>query len=282
MRKKLHIKMSASEMLCLVRYFGLIIGDLIPEDDQSWHLYKYLRQILDIVASPQIVRSDAKVLKILIQKHNELYVNLFGNLKPKFHNLLHYPRILLQNGPCINFWSMRFESRHRELKANVQSMSSCKNLLVTIATKQILKVCEVIHNIECENSFISFVFLITATVKFFFFFFFSYFSNVKETKYYNQLQMHGNLYKTGTFFVTNVESSEKEFGAILKIINVKDLFFHVKIFEEITFDEHYHAYIVHPKGNDNKFIKYSDLPAITPCLSVKNHNTHFVSTRYGL
>ena len=80
-----------------------------------------------------------------------------------------------------------------------------------------------------------------------------------------------------------MENSEKEFGEILKIINVKDeLFFHVKIFEEITFDEHYHAYIVHPKGNDNKFIKYSDLPAISPCLSVKNHNTHFFSTRYGL
>ena len=30
LKQKLHMKMSASEMLCLVRYFGLIIGDLIP------------------------------------------------------------------------------------------------------------------------------------------------------------------------------------------------------------------------------------------------------------
>ena len=159
------------------------------------------------------------------------------------------------------FLSMRFESRHRQLKANVQSTSSCKNLSVTIATKQILKLCEVIHNIECENSF-----------KF-------GFPDHSDC----QVQMHGNVYKTGTFLVTNMVNSEKEFGEILKIINVKDeLFFHMKIFEEITFDEHYHANIVHPKGNDNKFIKYSNLPAISPCLSVKNHNTHFVSTRYGL
>ena len=127
--------MSASEMLYLVRYFGPIIEDLIPKDDQSWQVYKYLRQILDIVTSPQIVRSDANVLKNLIQKHNELCVNLVGNSNPKFHNLLHYPTILLQNGPCINFWSMLFESRHRELKANVQSKSSSKNQLVTIVTK---------------------------------------------------------------------------------------------------------------------------------------------------
>ena len=125
---------------------------------------------------------------------------------------------------------------------------------------------------------LSFVFLITATIKKK-----SYFSNAKEAKYHNQLQMHGNLYKIGTFIVTNMENSEKEFGEILNIINIKDdLFFYVNIFEEITFDEHYHAYIVHPKGNGIKLIKYSDLPAIPPYLTVKNHNTHFVSTRYGL
>ena len=61
---KLHLKMSASEILCLVRYWGLMIGDLIPDDDEYWQLYKYLRQIIDIVTSPRIIRSDAKILKV--------------------------------------------------------------------------------------------------------------------------------------------------------------------------------------------------------------------------
>ena len=120
--------MSASEMLCFVRYFGLIVGDLIPENDKHLELYKYLGQIIDIVTSPRVIRSDAKVLKKLIEEHNQLYIDICGVSKPKFHILLHYPTILLNNGPLINFWSMRFESKHRHLKANAQSTNSSKNL----------------------------------------------------------------------------------------------------------------------------------------------------------
>lgn len=151
LKMKLKFEMSASEMLGLTRYFGVIIGDMIPEEDECWLLYKYLRQIIDIVTSPRIIRSDAKVLKKLIEQHNELYIKLFGALKSKFHNLLHYPRILLLNGPCIHLWSMRFESRHRQSKSNVQATSCSKNLLVAIATKQTLKMCQMIHSIKQEN-----------------------------------------------------------------------------------------------------------------------------------
>ncbi|OXU19034.1 hypothetical protein TSAR_015127 [Trichomalopsis sarcophagae] len=63
--------MSATETLCLVQYFG-------------------------------IIRSDDKRLELLIKSHNQLFIDWYGNLKSKFHNLMHYPRFLLQNGPCIN------------------------------------------------------------------------------------------------------------------------------------------------------------------------------------
>lgn len=42
----LTLKMSATQTLCFVKYFGLLIGDLIPENDL---LYKLLGEILDIV-----------------------------------------------------------------------------------------------------------------------------------------------------------------------------------------------------------------------------------------
>lgn len=113
------LKMSASEMLSFVRFFGLMVGHLITDkEDEYWKLYKYLRQIIDILCSPRIIDSDAKQLKVLIKLHHELYIRLCGPLKPKFHILSHYPRILFENGPFTNFWCMRFESRHRDLKAN--------------------------------------------------------------------------------------------------------------------------------------------------------------------
>lgn len=40
--------MSASEMLCLVRYFGLIIDELVPLENKVWKLYISLRKVIDI------------------------------------------------------------------------------------------------------------------------------------------------------------------------------------------------------------------------------------------
>lgn len=48
------LKMSASEMMFFVRHFGLIIGDLVPEDDEVWRLYIVLTEILDIVTAPYV------------------------------------------------------------------------------------------------------------------------------------------------------------------------------------------------------------------------------------
>ena len=143
---KLNCKMSASEMLRLVRYLGLMIGDLIPEDDQHWQLYLYLRQIIDIVTSPRLISSDIKVLNNSITLHNQLYIKFFGALKPKFHNLVHYPTVLENNGPRILYWPMRYESRHRQLKENAHSSKCNINLLVTIATKQLLQLAQLFNS----------------------------------------------------------------------------------------------------------------------------------------
>lgn len=89
------LKMSAAEMLCFVRYFGVMIGDLVPENDEHWKLFLYLRKIFDILLSPRILISHIKYLVYLIEKHHQLYIQLFGTLKPKYHFLIHYPRILL-------------------------------------------------------------------------------------------------------------------------------------------------------------------------------------------
>ena len=79
-----------------------------------------------------------------------------------------------------------------------------------------------------------------------------------------------------------MENYEKEFGEILRIIKVNsDIFFHIKIYEDITFDRHCHAYIVKNKINDIIY-KYNDLSIKTRWLFVKIKNTHFILTRYGL
>ena len=90
--QKLSLKMSAAEMLCFVRYLGLMIGDLIPKNDAHWKLCLNLRKIIDIVLSPRITYVDANELKTLIENLNKLYKVLYGPLKPKFHFSIHYPQ----------------------------------------------------------------------------------------------------------------------------------------------------------------------------------------------
>ena len=128
--------MSAAGMLCFVKYFGLIIGHKVVEENKVWQLYIKLRKIIDINTSPRFVRSDVYDLERLITEHHALYIELFGSLKPKFHNMLHYPRLMLENGPLIHIWSMRYEPKHRELKRTANATSCTKNILRTLLIKQ--------------------------------------------------------------------------------------------------------------------------------------------------
>ena len=43
------INLSASEMLCLTRNLGQMIGDLVPEDSNVWKMYLTLREIVEFV-----------------------------------------------------------------------------------------------------------------------------------------------------------------------------------------------------------------------------------------
>ncbi|XP_043485169.1 uncharacterized protein LOC122513007 [Leptopilina heterotoma] len=135
LKLKQKLKMSASEMSCFVRYLGVMLGDLIPRENESWNLYLKLRQIVDIVTAPRLLRSNTFRLKELIEEHHLLYIKLFGHLTPKFHNMTHYPDILLTSGPLVHQWSMRFESKNKELKQTATSTYCQKNILKTIAIK---------------------------------------------------------------------------------------------------------------------------------------------------
>lgn len=279
-KNKMSLKMSAAEMLNFIQIFSIVMGHHIPEHDKHWKLFKYLRQILDIILSPRVIRSDSKRLDNLVKKLNNLYVEHYGALQPKFHNLLHYGRILLQNGPLVRFSSMRYESRHRSIKASAQA-SSCKiNLLKTVATKQIFQMCYLMHNLEFDSK-PKFGTLDETDCS-------AIYNNIlqvtegKQFECFNYVEIDNITYKIGSLLVINMQASETEFGKIEKIIGVNnEIYFYFEVFEEITFDAHYHAYLVKPK-NELKFLNSESLPNIAPCLSVETKNEHFIVAPYLL
>lgn len=94
--------MSASEM-CLVRYFPLIIGELVPRNNEVFLFYILLRKIVDLCCTRKIQPECNVLLNSLVAEHNRLYLIISNStLKPKYHFLVHYGELLLKNGP-INF-----------------------------------------------------------------------------------------------------------------------------------------------------------------------------------
>lgn len=131
-----NVKQSATEMLILVRYSGLIISDLIPIEEPVWVLYITLRKVLDIMLSPALEEGSIYLLKTLIAELNNLYLKYSNNcLKPKFHFLVHYSSMIKKFGPVSHIWAMRYEAKHRILKICARSSFNKRNLCLTLAIK---------------------------------------------------------------------------------------------------------------------------------------------------
>ena len=76
---KIRLKQSSGEMMVLLRYLSLIIGDLVPSNNVYWSLYLVLRKIIGMVTSPRIVKGESFDLQELVAEHNraEQHVPLF-------------------------------------------------------------------------------------------------------------------------------------------------------------------------------------------------------------
>uniref|UniRef100_A0ABD2X610 S1 motif domain-containing protein n=1 Tax=Trichogramma kaykai TaxID=54128 RepID=A0ABD2X610_9HYME len=222
------LKMSAAETLFVVRYIQLMIGDLIDKKDEHWTLLKLLRQIVDIVTSDRIVKETPLLLVDYVQDFNKLYVKLFQELKPKFHFLLHYGRLLTDYGPCVHYSTMRFESRHRPIKSISFSSNCKKNLLHSITVKQKLRLLEVIHNTQLETTNLSDL------------------DNDKNSfqSNLNDIVINGRKYQIGSFIAVDITKSEVTIGKIEQIVTVNGkTYFSLQMYEQMAFSSHYHAYI---------------------------------------
>jgi len=130
------LKMSAREIMTFIHFFPLMIGDLIPENDEVWNFVIILLKIVELLLSYKFTESSIIYLEQLIKDHNSLYSQLFNDrLKPKHHFLIHYPNIIRESGPPQNFWSFRFEGKHKEIKMYARSITSKKNITLTLAKK---------------------------------------------------------------------------------------------------------------------------------------------------
>ena len=85
-------------MWCLGRYLPLLIGDLIPEDDEHRENFLRLMCIVDYILAPvctaNIVAHLGHQIQLFLTDFKTLYPE--SNLTPKMHYLVHYPDHMLR------------------------------------------------------------------------------------------------------------------------------------------------------------------------------------------
>lgn len=137
---KKKLKMSAREMLTFVQYFPLMVGDLIPLNDPVWCFILNLIEIIDILLRFKFNYSAIELLAQKIEVLNTDYIKLFNDsLKPKFHNLVHYPAVIRQIGPLRNLWCFKFEAKHRDFKIYCRCVTTRKIICLTLGRKYELR-----------------------------------------------------------------------------------------------------------------------------------------------
>lgn len=95
----------------------------------------------------------------LIAEHHEYLKEMLGEnrrLLPKHHFLVHYPSCLLQAGPPVRYWSMRFEVRHQIFKDLAKSTHCFKNICLTLAKRfQLALAYKFLNNIFDSQLFVA-------------------------------------------------------------------------------------------------------------------------------
>lgn len=281
--QKIKIRQSASKMLCLIRYFGLMIGDLVSAKNRYWKLYLVLREIVGIMTSPKLDRGQIQNLTELIKQHNRQYLHLFEKLKPKMHFLLHYPTIMLMFGPVVHFSAMKFERKNRELKEYATATTSNINLPLTITILHQLDLCYetefvphvekdvILGAVEDSNAHTIFRTLI---------------SNLPDgvpVSTFKDIEILGNKISKGTIIVTRILEDGPTFGSIKNIFHCKNIYLEIEEFETLYFHHHFYAYCVQPVENQSRLLINVDLiPRTSSCLLVENLENKFVATRFNI
>lgn len=119
--------------------------------------------------------------------------------------MLHYKRLILQNEPLIKTSSMRFESKHREIKAILNAIASHKNILLSVGIRKQLSLTHfmlskyrnlnVAYGAEVQNDSVVHI----------------YFPLANTRKTLNNVTINDVTYKAGTVIVASITENEPIF-----------------------------------------------------------------------
>jgi hypothetical protein len=129
---------NAVQNWCFLRLLPLLIGDQIPnKENPFWMLLLSLRVIVQLICAPANSLNQVALLKDYVTDYLQTRVALFPGrcTTPKHHFLAHYAGFILQFGPLIRLWTLRYESKHSNFENCVRKLRNFKNVCSTLADR---------------------------------------------------------------------------------------------------------------------------------------------------
>lgn len=137
---------TAAEMLTFTKHIPMLLAGLVTPDCEEMLLIRKLRGLISLFFNHSIQIESLPYMSIEIEEFLEVYMKICGHLKPKFHNLIHYPRVIKEVGPLLNIACFTFEAVHQPLKRTARSSNNQINLPVTLLKKIEAKFCALLIN----------------------------------------------------------------------------------------------------------------------------------------
>lgn len=148
--KKHNLGQNAKQIQSILTRLPFIFYEYRVQLNTFWTPLINLLKITRIVTSPKILADDISELKVCIENYLSFKCNdLKVDLKPKDHNLLHYPNSIINMGPPIHGWMMRVESKHKVFTDMIKRTNNFKNITKTMAWNHQEKLC------MSKNTFVS-------------------------------------------------------------------------------------------------------------------------------
>lgn len=88
----------AMQMWTLARFLPLVIGHLVPVDDEYWENFLCLLDIMGILFASPVDAAMCGQLEALISDHHSTFKELYphASITMKMHSIVHLPRLLLE------------------------------------------------------------------------------------------------------------------------------------------------------------------------------------------
>lgn len=264
--KKQKLKMTASQSLCFTIYFSIIIGDLIPRNDEVWDFYITFLRLLDLLMQNSFVPSDIELIAELVTKNNQSYIALFGaTLKPKQHFMLHYPQIIKKMGPLKKLYAMKQEMYHKHIKRYVNQTFNRRNLPVSVCIKESLKFGSRLferkgysHNFYSDIGYFDNINVKTAD---FIFQIQNLLPNISEISFIKHLKYKQITYEPNCVVFCLNNFNEIELYKIIYIL--EDVNHSITMFTHklliVSFDIHYQCYLIENHTNVCKILSFESL-----------------------